>query len=193
MSEYKAASVFDGDNSHSCRGGFHLDTRGFMTNRASGVRNVVELLAALAVISSLLFVGIEIRQNSKATRAAATQSLGQSWIDWNVAVAQREIQEALVVVGQYSDPSEAPSVDQRIAESYARSLLSNWSISHYQYRMGVLDQDLWGGVMRDLGGSVDPENAFGRLIQWAWPRNRHLYNVHFTALMDSLIEVGKSR
>jgi len=170
-----------------------LDIGEPLENRLSRLRSTVELLAALAVVASLVFVGIEIRQNSEATRAAATQDLGQSWIDWNLATATREIQEAVVTVGQFADPSEAPMIDQRIAESYARSLFSNWSISHYQYRMGVLDPPLWDAVMRDMGGSVDPAQPFGRLILWAWHRNRHLYVENFTALMDSLAAAGESR
>ena len=166
---------------------------GSVANRSSRLRGAIELLGVAAVIGSLVFVGIEIRQNSAATRAAATQDLGRSWVDWNVAMATREIQEALVLVGSFADPSEAPIVDQRIAESYARSIFSNWSISHYQYRMGVLDDPLWRGVMRDMKGGVDTTNSFGRLIAWAWARNRHLYNDDFTALMDSLAAAGASR
>ena len=151
------------------------------------------MLGATGVIGSLLFVGIEIRQNSAATRAAATQELGQSWIEWNLATATREIQEALVSVGQVADPSEAPIIDQRIAESYARSIFSNWSVSHYQYRKGVLDAPLWSGVLRDMVAGVDSTNSFGRLIRWAWPRNRHLYYDGFTVLLDSLTGSVPSR
>jgi hypothetical protein len=159
---------------------------------SSRLRGVIELLGAAGVIGSLVFVGIQIRQNSAATRAAATQALGQSWIDWNLGTATREIQEALVTVGQFADPSEAPIVDQRIAESYVRSIFSNWSISQYQYGVGVLDLALWGGVMRDMRSGVDTTNSFGRLVVWAWRRNRHLYNEDFTGYMDSLT-AGTSR
>ena len=156
------------------------------------LRGAIEVFGAVGVIGSLVFVGIEIRQNSAATRAAATQDLGQSWIDWNLATATRELQEAVVLVGQSRDPSEVPIVDQRIAESYVRSIFSSWSISHYQYRMGVLDAPLWGGVMRDMQSGVDTTDGFGRLIIWAWSRNRHLYNEDFTALMDSLTTAAVS-
>jgi hypothetical protein len=165
---------------------------GSVTDRSSRLRGAIELLGVAGVIGSLVFVGIEIRQNSAATRAAASQDLGRSWIDWNVAMASREIQEALVTVGNFADPSEAPIVDQRIAESYARSIFSNWSISHYQYRMGVLDDPLWRGVARDMKSGVDTTSSFGRLIAWAWLRNRYLYNEDFTALMDSLTVAGAS-
>jgi hypothetical protein len=160
---------------------------------SSRLKGAVELLGALAVIGSLVFVGIQVRQNSEAARAAATQELGQSWIDWNVATATREIQEAVLVVGQFDDPSDAPPVEKGIAESYVRSLFSNWSISHYQYRMGILDEPLWDGVRRDMSRSVDPGNPFGRLVLWTWERNREVYTVSFTALMDSLVAAGPSR
>ena len=158
-----------------------------MQDRPSRVRSAIELIGAVGVIASLIFVAIEIRQSSEAARAAATQQLGQSWIDWNLATATREIQTALLVVEESDDPSKAPEVDLRIAESYVRSLFSSWSMSHYQFRLGVLDPPLWDGVLRDMGGSVDPKQSFARLILWAWPRNRHLYSLTFTAVMDSVI------
>lgn len=163
-----------------------------MTQPPSRIRNAIEIIGAAAVIASLVFVGIQIRQNSAATRAAATQELGRAWIDWNVATATREIQEALVSVSQFSDPLQAPIVDQRIAESYARSIFSNWSISDYQCQTGVLDTPLCEGVRRDMQ-SVADSLWFGRLMRWAWLRNRHLYNNHFTAAMDSLTAHGTSR
>ena len=158
-----------------------------MQNRPSRLRSAIELIGAVGVIASLIFVAIEIRQSSEAARAAATQELGQSWIDWNLATATRDIQTALLVVEQSDDPSKAPVIDLRIAESYVRSLFSSWSMSHYQFRLGVLDPPLWDGVLRDMQGSVEPKQPFARLVRWAWPRNRHLYSVAFAAVMDSVI------
>ena len=157
------------------------------------LRDAAEVIGVLAVIGSLVFVGVEIRQNSAATRAAATQELGRSWVDWNLATATREIQGALVEVARFDDPSEAPVIDQRIAESYARSIFSSWSVSHYQYSVGVLDDPLWDGVVRDMEAGVDTAHSFGRLLVWAWGRNRHLYNEDFTALMGDLIATSASR
>jgi len=44
-------------------------------NRSSRLKSAAERLGGLGVIGSLLFVGIEIRQNAEATRAAATRDL----------------------------------------------------------------------------------------------------------------------
>ena len=156
-------------------------------SRVFGFKDFVELLGAVGVIGSLIFVGIQIRQNSEATRAAAVQQLGQSWVEWNIATATPEIQGALLTVEEFDDPSKAPLLEQKIAESYVRSLFSNWSTSHYQYRMGVLDQPLWDGVMRDIRSNFDPSQSFGRLVLWAWKRNRNLYVVNFSELIDTII------
>ena len=155
--------------------------------RVFGRRNLFEILGAIGVIGSLVFVGIQIRQNSESTRAAAVQQLGQSWVEWNTAVANRDIQEALLKVEEFGDPSKAPLIEQRMAESYVRSLFSNWSASHYQYLMGVLDQLLWDGVLRDIQGSFESSEPFGRLVRWAWKRNRYLYAVTFSEFIDSTI------
>lgn len=154
--------------------------------RVFGSKDPIEILGAIGVMGSLIFVGIQIRQNSEATRAAAVQQLGQSWVQWNTAVANREIQAALLKVEEFNDPSKAPVIEQRIAESFVRSLFSNWSASHYQYLMGVLDQPLWDGVKRDIQGSFESSEPFGRLVRWAWKRNRYLYAVTFSELIESI-------
>jgi len=156
-------------------------------NTHFGRKGFVEALGAIGLIASLIFVGIQIRQNSEATRAAAVQQLGQSWVQWNTAVANRDIQEALLKVEEFDDLSKAPLIEQRMAESYVRSLFSNWSASHYQYLMGVLDQPLWDGVLRDIQGSFKSSEPFGRLVRWAWKRNRYLYAVTFSELIDNII------
>jgi hypothetical protein len=115
------------------------------------------------------------------------QQLGQGWVEWNVAVATREIQGALLTVEEFDDPSKAPLLEQKIAESYVRSLLSNWSTSHYQYIIGLLDQPLWDGVNRDIQSSFDPSQSFGRLVRWAWKRNRALYAATFSEFINSTI------
>lgn len=155
--------------------------------RLFGRKDLIELLGAIGVMGSLIFVGIQIRQNSEATRAAAVQQLGQSWVNWNTAAASREIQAALLKMEEFDDPSKAPVVEQRMAESYVRALFSNWSASHYQYLMGVLDQPLWDGVLRDIQGSFESSEPFGRLVRWAWKRNRYLYAVTFSELIDTTI------
>lgn len=137
-------------------------------------------------------MGIQIRQNAAATRTAATQELGRAWIEWNVATATREIQGALISVTQGADASEAPIIDQRIAQSYARSIFANWSISVYQCQTGILDVRFCDGVRRDMR-SVGDSIWFGRLMRWAWKGNRYLYNDDFTAVMDSLVARGSLR
>jgi hypothetical protein len=159
-----------------------------MTRSTFFSRNgIVSTVSALGVVGSLIFVGIQIRQHSEATRAAAVQQLGQSWVHWNTSVATREIQAALLKVEEFDDPSKAPLVEQRIAESYVRALFANWSTSHYQYLMGVLDQPLWDGVMRDMRSCFDQSHSISRLVRWAWIRNRDLYAVTFSEFIDSTI------
>jgi len=155
--------------------------------REFGRKDLIELLGVIGVMASLIFVGIQIRQNSEATRAAAVQQLCQSWVDWNIATATREIQGTLLKVQEFEDPSKAPLVERNIVESYLRSMFSNWSGSHYQYLMGVLDQPLWDGVLRDIHGSFDPSHSFGRLARWAWKRNRNLYAVTFSEFIDTTL------
>ena len=54
---------------------------------AADISDIAQLLAAVATVSSLLFVGVQIRQNTRATRAAAHHNVSDSLNELNLMFA----------------------------------------------------------------------------------------------------------
>ena len=65
-----------------------------------------ELIAALAVIGSLLYVGWQIRQNTRATRATSAREAAYRYSDWNKEVVSNPRFSELYALS-FKDPTPA--------------------------------------------------------------------------------------
>lgn len=69
--------------------------------------NVKETLAAAGVIGSMIFVGLEIRQNTEAVRGSTIQAIADQSLEFNLALAQDD--DWLVLIEKIETDSVAPS------------------------------------------------------------------------------------
>lgn len=55
-------------------------------SRLADWANIAEIIGTLAFVVSLIFVGMQISQNTAATRASASQAVHSSFADWYQSV-----------------------------------------------------------------------------------------------------------
>lgn len=139
---------------------------------------MAELLGAAGVIASLIFVGIQVRQNTRSMRASTYDSMVRSNGEWLAAVI--------------ADPALADGFEAAVgnwrgvkAEDRARimylltQLFRHWENSFFQYRQGTLDAGLW---MTWEGIMVSYFHQPG--IQEWWKVRRHAYSTDFRAFLE---------
>ena len=63
------------------------------------ISNIAQALAAVATVVSLLFVGVQIRQNTRATRAAAHHNVSNSLNELNLMFAAKADITKIWIVG----------------------------------------------------------------------------------------------
>ena len=115
-------------------------------------KGIGQLLSAAAVVLSLLFVGLEVRQNTVAQRAETRQALADASTGFMENLVQdADLWEAWVVRWNWSnerfDRVEVPSltaIDSMKAEIAMRGLLRNAENVYLQYREGAIDQSALG-------------------------------------------------
>src|SRR5215471_6255204 len=102
---------------------------------------VAQIVGGIAVVLSLLYVGVQIRQNTKATMMTAAQNL-QATIG--------RIEEMMITDPQFSElvmrsvqREDVSPVDSWRMTLMCRNVLRTWQTAHYMYRTGVLDKALW--------------------------------------------------
>jgi hypothetical protein len=102
-----------------------------------------EMVAALGVIGSLLFVGFEIRQNTEAVRGSTMQGIADQSLQFTLALSMDEdwlrLQERMV--GDSVPPSQLSPLERR---KLTWVLLSSSRIMENRFRqvqLGILDDD----------------------------------------------------
>ena len=127
------------------------------------VSDLANLTAAVGVIVSLLFVGYEIRQNTIETRATTAASVGESFRELTMAVAQSPSLAATLAA--YASGDQFTPTQQMQYFTFLISLIRTVEDAYIQYGAGRLDEDQLQVRVAGLGGYVGDQ------------RGRDLYNV----------------
>ncbi|PCI63385.1 MAG: hypothetical protein COB38_13485 [Gammaproteobacteria bacterium] len=154
----------------------------------------VEAIGLICIIGSLIFVGLEQRQNTIAIRAATNSSFATGFQDLNLVVASSpSLAKALAKLG--GNPDDISQEDRIQVLGLYRALFHIWSNAHRQYLNGTLDPALYDGVTQEIstyakktpGTEVLDANRRHLAIKWAWESEKFIYNPEFQQLMDSIL------
>ena len=104
-------------------------------------KETAEVLGVLGVIGSLIFVALEIRQNTNAVRSAALQAISEQVIDWQTSFAQDEdwmriISFLQVEGGTYGELNPRDRVKYQYAVNPVIRIMEN---RYRQMQLGVID------------------------------------------------------
>ena len=158
------------------------------------LRQFTEAIGLICVVGSLIFVGLEQRQNTIAIQAATNSSFATGFQDLNLIVASSpSLAKALVQLGGNLD--EISQEDKTQVLGLYRALFHIWSNGHRQYLNGTLDPALYDGVIQEISFYANKtpsaeviDNERRRVVmRWAWESEKFIYNPEFQQLVDSIL------
>ena len=148
-------------------------------------KDIAELIGIAAIVASLVFVGVQIRQEAAATRSAAVLQLKDSWVQLNLAQATSlDLARAFDVVDTNGWESDAQA--RALVEGFYRTLFHNWSNAYYQYRIGTLEEEQWIPHMREMANAANK-----KLIGSVWEEWNYVYDDEFRRLMNETLSKSK--
>lgn len=160
-----------------------------------GNRRIAELVGLAGVIASLVFVGVEIRQNSVATRAATDAAVADGFRELNLVVASSpELVRALAA--NADDPAGAPGDEQIMIIALYRALFHVWSNVHRQHLNGTIDPHIYLAVLQEIStyagqdpaaDEIDDIERRQRMARWVWESERFVFNPDFRIFVDSIL------
>ncbi|WP_412067202.1 hypothetical protein [Rubrivirga sp. IMCC43871] len=162
---------------------------------SKAARRVVEAIGIIGIVGSLIFVGIEIRQNSVTTRAATDAAIADSFRELSVAQATSPAL-ASAFAAHAADPASAPGEAQVLMLGFWRALFHIWSNVHRQHLNGTVDPAIYDSVVREISSYAGPPltaepsgeiEVRSRLMSWAWTSERFLFNTDFQEFVDELL------
>jgi hypothetical protein len=159
----------------------------------------IQGVGIFALVASLIFVGIEVRQNSIATRSATNAAVKDAFREFNLVVASSpELAKALAANAE--NPGDAPPEDQVQILAMWRALFHIWSNVHRQHLNGTLDPALYNAVVQEVSmyagnarGSeiVDDAERRARHMRWAWESERFIFNLDFQLFIDGILGIER--
>ncbi len=104
----------------------------------------VEITAAIAVIISLIFVGLEVRQNTAAVQSAAAQAVHENFAAWYTSL-QSDADLLIVTTKGMRDYESLTASEKAQFIATFMSLSSHTQNAFYKWREGSLAPELWRG------------------------------------------------
>ena len=137
-----------------------------------------QVVGALAVLGSLMFIGVQLRQNTRSQRVVAVDSLAAAIAAINVpAMESPAIGEALSKAVQ--DWGSATREQRIIAHIFLFSFFKLHENAWYQRKAEVLDESQWIGWETSLRLYYHSE---GVKTGW-WPYRRGAYSPEFQSYL----------
>lgn len=146
------------------------------------LQQIAQLLGAIGVIASLIYVAIQIRNNSRAVRAAAYQQLSSSFIASYDAYFQNAEGTALMLKGG-DDFSSLDRLEQTRYFFLVMALMRRFENAWFQFRIGTLKDDDWQAIAYDLNTVFAYPGA-----REAWHIVKNRNNAEFRAYVDGIVE-----
>ena len=115
-----------------------------MTVNWEAISAVGEILGAIAVIGSLLFVGVQIRNNTRTTRVAATHNLTNTFLTvLRTVTADPEL--ARIWIQQATDTSNLSADELGRLLSLNVMALKAFEDAFHHHQMGQMSDEMWDG------------------------------------------------
>jgi hypothetical protein len=148
------------------------------------ISSLISLAANVVTVVGLVIVVLQLYENQRMTRAQTRHELASTIVTILSATANNPQLASVIYRGSRGLP--LTPVEQFQFEVRSNALLRYWEDVHYQFRMGLYDEeefdrhrDAWAATIRQNKGFVE-----------YWCRVRQLYSPAFANEMNRLLPSG---
>jgi hypothetical protein len=147
----------------------------------SDLADIAEIAGAIAVVVSLVYLAIQVRQNTDSVRSATLQANTALWSSLLSGLAERGTVEAYAA--GLSGSKDISPMQYTQFFLLCRGLFAAFENQHYQFRRGVLDRETYEGYERAISEQL---LAFPGFRMW-WEQSRSVFSPPFVAHVDEMI------
>ena len=142
--------------------------------------NVGEFLAAIATLGTLVYLALQIRQNTRESQAASRNLVSQSFIDLLTHISS-DLEITKLARRSAIDPESLDDDDTLRLDCILMALFQNFEVAFSQWQSHVLtDEDLekWEVLIKLYGSQLG--------FQQFWSRSSVAFNSAFRRYVDAL-------
>ncbi len=141
---------------------------------------IAEIIASIAVIASLLYVALEVRQNTRGIKLSAgnyAAEQARTVFYRSLAPETREI-----VYKAWQDPESVTGIDRFSFFGLMHDHFCGLENVYYQHRDGAIDPGLWTGLVRRAGFELSLPG-----VRYFWNQRKNWYSDAFQSFIDELL------
>ena len=142
------------------------------------------LAANFGVIAGLIFLGLEIQQNTISTRMAARENATQGHIDYlgylldNTVLARAN--------EKLSNNQPVDDLEDNQMRIFLQMRWRHYERVYYQYRNDLLSDQEWAGFETGIMRSFRDENDLWRMSGKVWARDKERLSQQFAEYVEGL-------
>lgn len=148
---------------------------------------IAEIVASVAVVASLIYVGLGVRQNTAATQMSAGQALANSMNEYVGLINSSSNLADILHRGANGLSSLKDSEVIQFGAFLDQSFI-NFETFYFQWKAGVLDARLWTIYNHAISDFMVQAGQ----QQW-WGTKRHWYDPEFQEYVDRVIAEGDAK
>ena len=142
-------------------------------------KDTVELVGIAAIIASLVFVGLELRQTREIAVADAYQARAELMLQAQGMVFDSD---RLADILDRAFTEEISESDRKLVDRFQSVLLTYYENNHYQYQIGMLSEEHWASSLHALRNGV----VHHELLIDLWREKRTEWRESFAEVIDEL-------
>lgn len=140
--------------------------------------HIAEIVAAVAVVVSLIYVGKEVQSNTSAVRGAAMQAIATTDADALMMIASDAELSEITRIGR-QDPSQLSQADAYRYELWMRQFWLSFQNIFMQSELGLIDSSVWRSYLTVICGMWSEPGT-----RESWPDHVDVLNSDFAAVID---------
>lgn len=143
---------------------------------------IINSISTIAVVASLLFVGIQINQSNQVAKATIRQSLNETDMQiYTITIDQNALAKAdyKLAKGELLNDYEEYQL-----EKYREFNFRDFDNSFYQFQIGLFDKEVWRAYRRMIKKLLSSDDGYLKM----WKNSKESFSSSFQIEIDKIIK-----
>lgn len=150
--------------------------------KLSKLADLSQIIGAVAVIGTLIFIGVQINQNTKATKASIRQSIATN----DITFLSRFLNSAIIAEARAKQLNHITlsitESEQLVQLQYVNFMV--FEMAYYNYQQGFLDTELWERYRFIIAGNL----TYNTYAEMAWKRHIRTFTTSFQKEVSDILQ-----
>jgi hypothetical protein len=147
---------------------------------------VGEILGAVAIILTLVYLAAQIRQNTSSTRASTYSHTTDGWHNY---MQSQSVEDIDLLVSLAANPSEMTTADFYRGYYLCRVMFRRMEHDYFQFKVGTFEPETWNAYVRSFR-----EDTFGNpAVRAMWNLQSAYLDPNFCEHMQPEVEAAAAR